>query len=471
MGKEATLRNGVVSFVEGLFTRDGLENLAASLGGGNDKRSRSRFTNCHRLSSDSPIELNNMYRTSWAAGKVVDIIPDDMTREWRRFTNDDPKIVEALEEEERRLNLKAHFNQSHKWGRLYGTCGLVLALDDDEPNQPIAYDRLKPGSFRHVKSLDRTLIHQDIGTKLTLDPMDVNFGMPEFYKIQQTGTSVHNERMLRFDGVKLPHYELQHAGYMNDSVLDRVYDSILNFSIATDGAASMIFNMNVDVVSIEGLMNMLQTDVGEELIKKRFSLVSMMKSFNNMVVKDTKETWESRTHSFAGLPDLIEKFGKILAAATDIPATRLLGSSPGGLNATGESDMRNYYDMLKSRQVNEYGPMLYRIDRLMAANIGLNPDTDLTYEWNPLVQLSEKEQGELENQRSTRDVNYIREGVIDGATVARELSARGTYNNIPDDLLEHDDPEDPEAALNDPKKLPGQKDPDNPAQLPPPDDE
>lgn len=436
MGKELNIsRNGVVTFVEGLFTRDGLENLAASLGSSTDKRHKSRFVNCHRLSSNNPVEINNMYRTSWPAGKVVDIIPDDMTREWRRFTNPDPDIVKALEEEERRLNLQGNFNMSHKWGRLYGTCALALALDDDEPENPIKFDRIRPGSFRHVKPLDRTLIHQDLSTKLTLDPMDANFGLPEHYRIQQTSKAIHNSRMLRFDGVKLPHYELQHSGYMNDSVLDRVYDSILNFSIATDSAASMIFNMNIDVVSVDGLMDLLQSPEGEMLVKKRFSLVSLMKSFNNMVIKDNKETWERKTHTFAGLPDLIDKFSKILAAATDIPATRLLGSSPGGLNATGESDMRNYYDMLKSRQVTEYGPMLYRIDKLMAANLGLPEDIDLSYEWNPLVQLSEKEQAELEKSRSERDANYIREDVIDRVTVAKELKTRGTYANIPDELL------------------------------------
>ena len=103
--------------------RDGLENLIAQLGTEQDKRHHSRFVNNKQLSRDGmQDELNAMYRTDWLAGKVVDIIPDDMTREWREFTGDiDPEIVKQLEDEEDRLNLSGNFNQAHKWARLYGT--------------------------------------------------------------------------------------------------------------------------------------------------------------------------------------------------------------------------------------------------------------------------------------------------------------------------------------------------------------
>ena len=61
---------------------DSLENLVAELGTSQDKRSHSTFVNSKRLSADGmQEELNALYRTDWLAGKVVDIIPDDMTRE------------------------------------------------------------------------------------------------------------------------------------------------------------------------------------------------------------------------------------------------------------------------------------------------------------------------------------------------------------------------------------------------------
>ena len=84
--------------------RDGLENLMAGLGNGQDKRAQSSFVNNKLLSAQgNEVELNAMYRTDWLCGKVVDIIPDDMTREWRKFSGEiEPEVVKQLVDEENR---------------------------------------------------------------------------------------------------------------------------------------------------------------------------------------------------------------------------------------------------------------------------------------------------------------------------------------------------------------------------------
>lgn len=44
----------------------------------------------------------------------------------------------------------------------------------------------------------------------------------------------------------------------------------------------------------------------------------------------------------------LDRFLQIVSGAADIPAIRLLSQSPAGMNATGESDLRNYYDRLSA---------------------------------------------------------------------------------------------------------------------------
>jgi len=39
---------------------------------------------------------------------------------------------------------------------------------------------------------------------------------------------------------------------------------------------------------------------------------------------------------------------QLASGAADIPMTRLLGQSPAGMNATGDGDMRNYYDRIEA---------------------------------------------------------------------------------------------------------------------------
>ncbi len=53
--------------------------------------------------------------------------------------------------------------------------------------------------------------------------------------------------------------------------------------------------------------------------------------------------------------------------------TRLLGQSPAGLSATGDSDTRNTYDMIAARQAIDLRPQLERLDRILLRSAGVDP--------------------------------------------------------------------------------------------------
>lgn len=417
------------------MTKDGLENLIASLGTGNDKRAYSTFVNKKRLSMQGmEQELNAMYRTDWLSGKIVDIVPNDMTREWRTFISDDlsPEDREKLEKEEERLALQAAFNEAHKWGRLYGGGFILLAVDDGkDPKEPLIIDEIKEGQLKHITVLDRHRLTR--GTQIQTNPLKPNFGFPVSYRLNETDVEIHHTRVIRFDGIKLPYDEFRHNGYWSDSVLDRLYDSITNFNTATNSSASMVYEAIVDIVKIKNFMGYLETDEGEKLLRKRISMANTMKSFNNTLILDGEEDYTSKSNAFSGLPDLVRTFGQIMSGASDIPATRLFGDSPKGLNSTGEGELKNYYDKIRADQNNIYGPMLNQFDIIMARNIGIDNPELLNYEFNSLFQMTDAEKADLENKNALRDQTYIDLDVVKRSVVAKQLKDDGTYSNISDE--------------------------------------
>jgi len=418
--------------------QDGLENLVAQLGTEQDKRAHSTFTNKKRLSmKGNEVELNALYRSDWAAGQIVDIIPDDMCREWREFTGDiEPEIITLLEKEESRLDLVGSFNLAHKWARLYGEGFIVLAVDDGlDPSEPLDIDNMGEGMLKHIKVIDRHRLAVTENVPVT-NPLNPAYGFPEFYTFIESDIKIHHSRMLRFSGVVLPFDEFRRNNYFSDGVLDRVYDSLTNLATAADSSASMIYETNVDIVKVKGLMNYLQTEDGETLLRKRFSLAGLLKSFNNMLLLDNEEEFTSKTNAFSGLPELINKFTQLLSAAADIPATRLLGTSASGLNASGEGDLKNYYDKIRSEQVKVYGPKLQIMDRLLAANIGIDSGLDLSYRFKPLFQLSADEISIMQNNNAQRDNVYLTHGVLTPDIIAKELAQTDTYSNITQEYIE-----------------------------------
>lgn len=416
---------------------DGLENLVAQLGTEQDKRSHSRFVNNKRLSlSGNRQELDALYETDWLAGKVVDIIPDDMTREWRNFTGDiDPEIIKRLMDEEDRLDVRGAFNLAHKWARLYGTAYIVMSIDDGrQADEPVNLSALKEGSLRHIKVIDRHRINNSEVVPIA-DPLNANFGFPELYRIAETSVRIHHTRLLRFDGVVTPFDIFRRNNYNSNSILDRLYEALTNFNTTANSAASMVYETNVDIIKIKGLMTYLQTPEGETLLRKRFTLSSQLKSFNNMFLLDSEETYENKTNTFSGLSDLLDRYALYLSAASDIPATRLLGSSASGFNATGEGDLKNYYDTVRSSQKKEYKPKLDYFDIIMGKSLGLGDDVDLDYEFNSLFQMTPTETATLQKTNADRDAIYLDKGVITESMVAKELQQDKTYTNITDDYI------------------------------------
>jgi len=416
---------------------DGFENLIASMGTEQDKRSHSRFVNNKRLSADgNRHELSALYRTDTISGKIVDIIPNDMTREWRYFSGDiEPEIVRMLEEEENNIQLVKNINQAHKWARLYGTAFIVMSIDDgNSPDKPLEIDKIKLGGLKHITAIDRYRVsHSDVVP--IQDPMNSNFGLPEFYRFNETNVKIHHSRVMRFDGVQLPYDDFRENNYNSDSVLDRLYEALTNFNTTVNAAASMVYETNVDIIKIKGLMNYLQSSSGESLVRRRITFANVMKSFNNSLILDSEEEHQTKSNTFAGLPDLLDRYALYLSSGSDVPATRLLGSSASGLNATGEGDLKNYYDTVRSLQKSEYKPKLDIFDKIMAKSLGLKDDIDLSYEFISLFQMTTKEKADTEYVNAQRDQIYLDRGVITEEIVAKDLKQEGTYTNITDDYI------------------------------------
>jgi phage-related protein (TIGR01555 family) len=135
-------------------------------------------------------------------------------------------------------------------------------------------------------------------------------------------------------------------------------------------------------------------DYARRLIE-RFTLAASAKGINRALVLDKDEEYDRKEISFATLPEVMQSFLQMAAGAADIPVTRLLGQSPAGMSATGESDMLNYYDRLSSIQSLEMTPALYRLDEcLIRSALGTRPP-EIFYSWSPLKQMTEKELAEI----------------------------------------------------------------------------
>jgi len=426
---------------------DGLENVVAGLGTSHDKRAYGTWALPPVLTRQ---HLENMYRGSWLAKRIVNTVADDMTREWVHFLFDDMKDTDRqpfqIEEAAKKLGVQTKVNEALRWARLYGGSVILLGLDDiKEPEdwkRPYRIETAKKGCLRYMRVLDRWRI--SAGQSLTDDISDENFGLPEFYTIADSSTIVHHSRVIRFNGQKLPYFAWTTNAMWDDSELQHVLDSLMNCDLSTQAVATMLYESNVDVIKSPQITNLLATKDGESKVLKRFQVAAMMKSFNRTLLLDGQEEYEKKSNTFANLHDIMERFAIDVCGAAEIPMMRLFGQSAPGLNATGESDLANYYDKVGADQEATLRPNLDRIFHLVCCSTLGSVPKNFRLEFNDLWQLPEKDRAVVEKAQAERDKIYTDMGVIDVGLIARELLERGTYRT-----MTSEDVKDAEAMAED----------------------
>jgi phage-related protein (TIGR01555 family) len=365
---------------------DGLANALSGLNTERDKAAHSYYAE----PTIDALELVNAYRGSWMARKIVDIPALDSCRNWRAWQASPPQI-EAIEGEEERLNVRGKVLEARKKARLFGGAAIYADFGDDAA-QPLNLVAIQKGSLRFLTVFSpRQLVPGEIDT----DPMSEFFGMPKEFTITGGATGqarIHPSRLTAFYGNELPDRDITSSAFgWGDSVLLAVMSAVKQAESASANINSLIYEANVDVVSIEGLAEILKMAGGEDKVRDLLKLNLDAKSNLRALVLDAKNTYARKAVSFASLPDLMDRFDQHAAGAADIPMTRFMGMSPGGLNSAGESDLRNYYDRVSAGQTLEMGPALTRLDEALIRSATGQRDAAIHYDWNPLWQLSETE--------------------------------------------------------------------------------
>jgi hypothetical protein len=433
---------------------DTLINLISGMGTSKDRSTHAKFMYDMLM----PDEIENAYQFNWLTKKIIDIPPSDMTREWRHWQADGDQI-ELIEETEKRLDIQRKLTRAMQLARLDGGCALYLGVEDQDPTQPLDIESVGLDGLAYVHILRRIdLKPQELDRSLRSS----NFGLPSSYMFGgvEEQLQIHPSRIIRFIGV--PQIDpLRISDGWGMSIMQHVYEAIKNSQLSSQGAASMVDEMKIDVISVPDLSKQLSTKDGADRITDRFAHANMMKSMFNMILMGDNETWDRKDFKFDGLTELIQTFLQIAAGAADIPVTRLLGQSPAGMNSTGESDTRNYYDLLKSLQSNELTPTITPLDELIIRSALGNRPEEVYYNWAPLWQMTASEKADISKKKAETtkiysDLNLFEPEVIQ-EIIKNQLVEDGVYPGLEAALEEHgDDIPEAEEVGNDPNDPLGQ---------------
>lgn len=392
--------------------------------------------------------------------KMVGTLAEEMTRKWVKLktVGDDDKSdrVQKLYEAMERFKLKDRFRESAEHDGYFGggqiyidvqSAKNIAAWTDSVELQSklfLSDKKIKKGSLKGFTVIEPVWTYP--GVYNTANPMS-----PDFYKPTEwfvMGKTVHASRMIDFVSRQVP--DLLKAAYnLRGLSLTQIAEPYVNNWLRTrDSVSDMIHSFSIPVIGTD-MQTILSGGSADSLVF-RAELFNSCRDNRGAFLKNNNST-EPETVEFvnaplAGLDALQSQSQEHMAAVSSIPLVKLLGITPSGLNASSEGEIRVFYDYIHALQQILFKDNLKRaLDIIQLSEFG-DIDPEITFEFEPLYEMSEKEKAEIRKIDADTDAVYVTNSVLAGNEVRQKLAGDpdSPYHSLDlsDDLEIDDDYEE-----------------------------
>ena len=321
-------------------------NTLTGLGGVNDKGAAGRPNIGRLILTD--VELTALYLANGISRRIIDIVPDEMTRKGWKVTitsgDEDPE-TDASADEDVTLHTFDRVNEAKKMARLYGGSIILMVTDDGEKDlsRPLNLENVTKLLALHVfdanEAIPRTY-ESDITQEGYRDPLlwDISPTVPfttlQGGQILMNFSTVHASRVLYFRGRKRPpswrFRGSRSNNVLDDSFLQAIWDEVRNLTSVMAGGATLAQEIRESVVTVAGLAALSTSDQQAQFTMK-MKIMAAAKSLLGIIVLGEGDKYENRSNPPTGFKELSGEAQAMLSAVTGYPQTILFGTVPAGL--------------------------------------------------------------------------------------------------------------------------------------------
>lgn len=281
----------------------------------------------------------------------VQTVADDITREWITITGDDAEAVEEIQTlQEKKYHLRTLFHEAATLTGYMGGAFIYVDTGTENPELPLRYSNesaeLQPGTKLRFVVVDP--VNVSPGDYNAIDPLKPDYLKPRYFWV--LGTKVHESRMLRLFDNPPPTLLRPAYNFLGIPQAQILWDYVMHWNQCRVYTADLVRKVSLLVfqTSTDDIFN---SPNGVQLFDIRMKALQRYRDNNAVFVCDKEgESVMNVQTSIAGCTDVVRQSLEMVASINRTPAVKLLGISPSGFNATGESDIRNYYDHIRSKQ-------------------------------------------------------------------------------------------------------------------------
>ena len=373
-----------------------------------------------------PYSLCAHLSAHWLIDKACRIPARDAVRQGWILDVEDDQMLARIGRADKAMRVARHLEQLVHLGRVFGIRVLMFRVEStvaDYYEHPFNPDGVTPGSYKGMVQVDPQWC-TPILDNATLEPTRPGFYEPEFWRIGSL--KVHRSHLVIFRNGELPDVLKPAYHYGAVSVPQRIVERVYAAERTANEAPELAMTKRTTSLSVDTA----EAEMGSAAFYR--NLDEWVRTRNNYGVKvlGQDDTLQQFDTSLADFDAVVMTGYQLVAAAANIPATKLLGTTPKGFNATGEYEEAVYHEELESIQTHDLSPALDRHYQLLMRSWGLDQAIDFT--WQALDTPTAAEYADLDLKRAQADQVLQSTGALDAEDIRDRLrrDRDGAYYGI-----------------------------------------
>lgn len=348
----------------------------------------------------------------WLVDKACSMAGEDAVRNgWLLSTPDgedlDKEEHDKLIEADKGYKIKENLVEFNRFKNIFGIRIAIFKVKSNDPlyyEKPFNPDGCGPGCYQGISQVDPYWMTPVLSSNGANDPSEIGFYDPQYWVIN--GKKYHISHLAISRGPQPADILKPTYIFGGVSLAQRIYERV--YAAERTANESPLLAMSKRTTAIHVDVDQVLAD--QCAFEERLAMWIKYRDNHGVKVLGKEEMMEQFDTALADFDSIIMNQYQIVAAIARVPATKLLGTSPKGFNATGEFEMKNYHEELESTNEHVMMPMLERHYMLSARSLGIKGIINIVM--NPVDSVTAKERAELNQQKSQTGIELINAGVI-----------------------------------------------------------
>lgn len=353
-------------------------------------------------------------------------ISTEITREGIKFTSkqddddDTSDKIAAIETEFKRLDVMGVLQRAASDDSFFGRGQIFIDVDNQDRKTPLILD---PRTVKQGSRLSLTSVEAIWTTPSNYNALDP--AAPDFYKPTMwfmLGQQVHASRLMTIVTRPLPDILKPAYNFAGMSMSQLAEPYVDNWLRTRQSVSNLIDNFSTTALKTSMDQILQGGDDGSDLTKRAQLFTANRSNLGLMLLDMEHEELVQVNTPLSGLHELQAQSQEQMCSVSRTPAIILTGISPGGLNASSDSEIRVFYDWIAAQQNAFWRSPLEVILKVVQLSLFGEIDPDINFEFVPLFQMTPKEEAEIRTSDAGADQIYQAMGAVSADEVRKRLA-------------------------------------------------